>query len=65
MPHLTIYKLRKIDNYVVYEVTGKRPAFVKIDTVRATSSESARRKAIIGTNKKYVDTVAATYNPIK
>ena len=62
-PHLTIYK--KIDNYVVYEVTGKRPAFVKIDTVRATSSEAARRKAIIGTNKKYVDTVAAAYNPIK
>ena len=63
MPHLTIYK--KIDNYVVYEVTGKRPAFVKIDTVKAISSESARRKAIIGTDKKYVDTVAATYNPIK
>ena len=54
-----------MDNYVVYEVTGKRPAFVKIDTVRATSSESARRKAIIGTDKKYIDTVAATYNPIK
>ncbi len=63
MPHLTIYN--KIDNYVVYEVTGKRLAFVKIDTVRATNSESARRKAIIGTNKKYVDTVAVAYNPIK
>ena len=54
-----------MDNYVVYEVTGKRPAFVKIDTVKAISSESARRKAIIGTDKKYIDTVAATYNPIK
>ncbi len=60
---ITIYN--KIDNYVVYEVTGERPAFVKIDTVRATSSESARRKAIIGTSKKYVDTVAIAYNPIK
>jgi hypothetical protein len=63
MPHLTIYN--KIDNYVVYEVTGTRPMFRKIDTVKATNSESARRKAIIGTDKKYVDTVAATYNPIK
>lgn len=54
-----------MDSYVVYEVTGKRPAFVKIDTVRATSSESARRKAIIGTAKKYIDTVAVTYNSIK
>tara|TARA_R110002020_G_C16061514_1_gene755478 strand:+ start:205 stop:399 length:195 start_codon:yes stop_codon:yes gene_type:complete len=54
-----------MDSYVVYEVTGKRPAFIKIDTVRATSSESARRKAIIGTAKKYIDTVAVTYNSIK
>ena len=54
-----------IDNYVVYEVTGTKPMFRKIDTVKATNSESARRKAIIGTDKKYVDTVAATYNPIK
>ncbi len=49
-----------MDNYVVYEVTGKKPAFVKIDTVRASNSESARRKAIIGTKKDYSTTRAYT-----
>ena len=49
----------------MYEITGKKPQIREIATVRATNSESARMKAIIGTNKKYVDTIATTNNPIK
>ena len=60
--------------YVVYKIAGKtalftntseRPQIIEIATVRATNSESARMKAIIGTNTKYVDTIATTNNSIK
>ena len=55
----------KTDSYVVYELCPKYPFFKEVDTVKATSSESARRKAIIGTNKRYADTIATTASPNK
>ncbi len=45
-----------MDNYIVYEVLGTQPFFKKIDTVKAMTSESARRKAIIGSNTEYSKT---------
>ena len=38
--------------YVVYEIKDKQK-LIKIDTIKANTSESARRKAIIGTGKEY------------
>ena len=51
--------------FVVYEIAGKKPSIKEIGTVRATTSEAARRKAIIGTNIEFNDTVAATYSQHK
>ena len=42
--------------YTVYEVLPAQPFFKKVDTVKAMTSESARRKAIIGTNTEYSKT---------
>ena len=42
--------------YTVYEVLSAQPFFRKIDSVKAMNSESARRKAIIGTNTEYSNT---------
>jgi hypothetical protein len=39
--------------YTVYEVLPAQPFFRKIDSVKAMTSESARRKAIIGSNTEY------------
>ena len=50
--------------YVVYKIAGEKPQVIEIATVKATNSESARMKAIIGTNTKYVDTIATTHNPL-
>ena len=59
--------------YVVYKIAGKtalftntseRPQIIEIATVKATNSESASMKAIIGTSIKYVDTIATTHNPL-
>ena len=36
--------------YTVYEILPTQPFFKKVDEVKAMNSESARRKAIIGTN---------------
>jgi len=47
--------------YVVYEVHSNHPILRKIDTVKASTSESARRKAIIGTSKEYNKTRACCY----
>ena len=50
--------------YVVYEIlrTNTRKLFLKkIETVKAINSESARRKAIIGTNKEYNNIRAYPY----
>ena len=44
--------------YVVYEVHAEHPILRRIDTVKANTSESARRKAIIGTSKEYNKTRA-------
>ena len=38
--------------FVVWEIRKKQKP-IKIDTVKANTSESARRKAIIGTGKEY------------
>ena len=38
--------------FVVWEIREKQKP-IKIDTVKANTSESARRKAIIGTKKEY------------
>lgn len=45
-----------MDNYIVYEVLDTQPFFRKIDRVKAMTSESARRKAIIGSNTEYSKT---------
>ena len=42
--------------YTVYEVLPAQPFFRKIDSVKAMTSESARRKAIIGSNTEYSKT---------
>ena len=50
--------------YVVYEIlkTNTCKLFLrKIETVKAINSESARRKAIIGTNKEYNNVRAYAY----
>ena len=48
--------------YAVYEIRDQEKLkLVKIDTVKAMTSESARRKAIIGTKKKYTSTRAYPY----
>ena len=48
--------------YAVYEIRDQEKLkLVKIDTVKAMTSESARRKAIIGTKKKYDNTWACSY----
>ena len=50
--------------YVVYEIlkTNTCKLFLrKIETVKAINSESARRKAIIGTNKEYNNIRAYSY----
>jgi hypothetical protein len=39
--------------YTVYEVLPAQPFFRKVDSVKAMTSESARRKAIIGTDTEY------------
>ena len=39
--------------YTVYEVLPTQPLFRKVDEVKAMTSESARRKAIIGNNTAY------------
>ena len=50
--------------YVVYEIlkTNTCKLFLrKIETVKAINGESARRKAIIGTNKEYNNVRAYSY----
>ena len=48
--------------YAVYEIRDQEKLkLVKIDTVKAMTSESARRKAILGTKKKYDNTRAYSY----
>ena len=48
--------------YAVYEIRDQEKLkLVKIDTVKAMTGESARRKAIIGTTKKYDNTRAYPY----
>tara|TARA_B100001245_G_scaffold213653_1_gene179677 strand:- start:944 stop:1147 length:204 start_codon:yes stop_codon:yes gene_type:complete len=42
--------------YTVYEILPTQPFFKKVDEVKAMNSESARRKAIIGTNTEYSNT---------
>jgi hypothetical protein len=42
--------------YTVYEVLPTQPFFRKVDEVKAMNSESARRKAIIGTGTEYTKT---------
>ncbi len=39
--------------YTVYERLSAQPFFRKVDEVKAMNSESARRKAIIGTDTAY------------
>ena len=39
--------------YTVYERLSAQPFFRKVDSVKAMNSESARRKAIIGTDTEY------------
>ena len=51
--------------YKVYETASTWPTFRKIGIVKANTPESARRKAIIGTGKKYVDTYACSYDEKK
>ena len=57
--------------YTVYEIQREKlenkvnPRLVKFNTVLAMSSESARRKAIIGTNKEYSATRAYAYTKEK
>ena len=51
--------------YAVYEIRDQEKLkLVKIDTVKAMTSESARRKAIIGTKKKYTNTRAYSYKDV-
>ncbi len=47
--------------YVVYEISNVRPFAKRVDTVKANTSESARRKAIIGTKIKYNNVRAYAY----
>ena len=48
--------------YAVYEKRDQEKLkLVKIDTIKAMTSESARRKAIIGTTKQYDNTRAYPY----
>ena len=57
--------------YTVYEIQKEKlenkvnPRLVKFNTVLAMSSESARRKAIIGTDKEYSTTRAYAYTKEK
>jgi|TARA_B110000263_G_scaffold107069_1_gene93488 hypothetical protein len=57
--------------YTVYEIQREKienkvnPRLVKFNTVLAMSSESARRKAIIGTDKEYSTTRAYAYTKEK
>ena len=51
--------------YAVYEIRDQEKLkLVKIDTVKAMTGESARRKAIIGTKKKYDNTRAYSYKDV-
>ena len=48
--------------FAVYEIRDQEKLkLVKIDVVKAMTQESARRKAIIGTKKKYDNTRAYPY----
>ena len=47
--------------YAVYQISKIRPFAKKVATVKANTSESARRKAIIGTKIKYTAVRAYAY----
>ena len=47
--------------YVVYKIAGEKPQITEIATVKATNSESARMKAIIGTKIEYDNVRAYAY----
>ena len=46
--------------YVVYEIKDKKKP-IKIETIKANTSESAKRKAIIGTKIEYNSVRAYAY----
>jgi hypothetical protein len=49
--------------YIVYELIDKKLQIK--DIVKAINSELARKKAIIGTDTKYANTIALTHDSIK